>query len=89
VKDDAVSEDAGPTPEERRALFRIVRGEPSDAEVAALAVVLARMIGAAVAASPRSEARPVARSAWNDPATRLRRPLAIGPGAWRTSTWPR
>jgi Acyl-CoA carboxylase epsilon subunit len=85
VKDDTGTERRDdPTPAERRALFRVVRGEPSDAEMAALAVVLA-----AVAASPRPEVRPVARSAWNDPAARLRRPLAIGPGAWRTSTWPR
>ncbi|CAA9402543.1 MAG: hypothetical protein AVDCRST_MAG66-1547, partial [uncultured Pseudonocardia sp.] len=30
----------GATPEERRALFQVVRGEPSDAELAALAAVL-------------------------------------------------
>jgi hypothetical protein len=80
---DAVKDDAEPTPEERRALFRVVRGEPSDAEVAALTVVLA-----AVAASSRPEPRPAARSAWNDPAARLRRSLAAGPGAWRRSGWP-
>jgi hypothetical protein len=33
--------DGDATPEERRALFRIVRGAPSDEEVAALTVVLA------------------------------------------------
>ena len=90
--DDAVSDQAGngeagnggPTPEERRALFRVVRGKPTDAELAALTVVLA-----AVATTPRGEARPVVRSAWNDPAARVRRPLAAGPGAWRTSFWPR
>jgi len=72
--DDAVSDQAGngeagnggPTPEERRALFRVVRGKPTDAELAALTVVLA-----AVATTP------------------VRRPLAAGPGAWRTSFWPR
>ena len=78
----ARSED-GPTPEERRALFRVVRGTPTDAELAALTVVLA------VAAEPTAEPRPVVRSAWNDPAARLRRPLAVGPGAWRTSALPR
>ena len=74
----------GATPEERRALFRVVHGEPTDAELAALTVVLA-----AVAAAPRPQAEPTARTAWNDPAARLRRPLTVGPGAWRTSTWPR
>ena len=73
-----------PTPEERRALFRVVRGEPTDAELAALTVVLA-----AVVAAPRPEAQPAVRTAWNDPAARLRRPLTVGPGAWRASTWPR
>ena len=29
------------------------------------------------------------RSAWNDPAARLRHPLPVGPDSWRTSTWPR
>ena len=75
------SEDEG-SPEERRALFRVVRGEPTDAELAALTVVLAAASGAAeVPAGPRS--------AWNDPAARLRRPLRPGPDAWRTTHWPR
>jgi Acyl-CoA carboxylase epsilon subunit len=84
-----VSEPTGATPEERRALFRVVRGEPSDAELAALTVVLAGKIAGAVATAPGPEAKPAARTAWNDPAARLRRPLTVGPGAWRTSTWPR
>jgi hypothetical protein len=73
----------GPTPEERRALFRVVRGAPTDEEVAALTVVLA-----ALAAAPRPGPRP-APTAWNDPAARLRGPLRVGPGAWRSSAWPR
>jgi hypothetical protein len=73
-----------PTPEKRRALFRVVRGRPTDAELAALTVVLA-----AVASAPSAEPPPPPRSAWNDPAARLRRPLPVGPDAWRTSAWPR
>jgi hypothetical protein len=73
-----------PTPEERRALFRVVHGTPTDAELAALTVVLA-----AVASAPPPEPPPPPRSAWNDPAARLRRPLRVGPDAWRTSAWPR
>jgi hypothetical protein len=72
------------TPEERRALFRIVRGEPTDADVAALTVVLA-----AVAAAEPPEAAPAVRDRWSDPATRFRVPLHPGPDAWKTSTWPR
>lgn len=77
-----MSEDDEPTPEERRALFRVVRGEPTDAEVAALTVVLAT-----VGSSPGPAPGP--RSAWNDPTTRLRGPLHAGPHAWRTWFWPR
>ena len=71
------------TPEERRALFRVVRGTPTDAELAALTVVLP------AAASRRADAPPPEPSAWNDRAARMRRPLPVGPGAWRTSTRPR
>ncbi len=77
----------GPTPQERRALFRVVRGAPTDAELAALTVVLAAV--AAPPAAPRPAPHRATRSVWNDPAARLRPPLPVGPGAWRASTWPR
>jgi hypothetical protein len=76
--------DGDATPEERRALFRVVRGEPSDEEVAALTVVLAAATTGA-AASPR----PRVVDRWSDPAARLRVPLHPGSGAWRASAWPR
>ena len=88
MTDDAATDDAATrsareaTPEERRALFHIVRGTPTDAELAALTVVLA-------AAAPRRASEPVSCSAWSDPAARMRRPLHAGPGAWHTSAWPR
>ncbi len=69
--------------EERRALFRVLRGEPSAAELAALTVVLA----AAVASG--GNAPPARRDRWSDPAARFRGSLTSGPAAWRTSTWPR
>jgi hypothetical protein len=71
------------TPEERRALFRVVRGEPSDAEVAALTAVLA------AAGGGDEPPAPAAANRWSDPAARLRTPLHPGPHAWRTSAWPR
>jgi len=74
-----------PTPEQRRALFRIVRGEPDDAELAALTVVLAATASAGSAAEPGARR---ARSVWVDRAAQLRRPLRPGPGAWRASTLP-
>jgi hypothetical protein len=75
---------AEPTPEERRALFRVVRGEPTDEELAALTVVLA-----AAAAGSGGDAPPVPRKVWGDPAASHRRPLAVGPDAWRTTYWSR
>jgi len=79
-----VSDDArDPTPEECRALFRVVRGTPTDAELAALTVVLL------AAATPSETPPPPEPSAWNDRAARMRRPLPTGPGAWRASAWPR
>ncbi len=76
------------TPEQRRALFRVVRGEPDDAEAAALTVVLAAMTAADSSAepAPSTAQRP---SCWTDRAAHLRRPLPVGPDSWRTSTWPR
>lgn len=88
MTDDAATDDAvtgsapEATPEERRALFHIVRGTPTDAELAALTVVLA-------AAAPRRASEPATCSVWTDPAARMRRPLHAGPGAWHTSAWPR
>ncbi len=70
-----------PTPEERRAVFRVVRGQPSDEELAALTVTLAALAGG------DPEQAPAPRSAWNEP--QLRTALHPGPGAWRASTWPR
>ena len=72
-----------PTPVERRALFRVGRGTPTDAELAALTVVLL------AAASPAAPTPPPEPSAWIDRAARMRRPLPVGPGAWRTSALPR
>ena len=66
--------------EENKPLLRVVRGNPTPEELAALvAVVSAR--GAAV----EDEPAPV-RSLWAAP--QLRRPLTTGPGAWRASALP-
>jgi len=64
-------------------LLRVVRGEPTAEELAALVAVLA----ARAAASARPERR--WRSGWADPATRPRAPLRPGPLAWRRSALPR
>jgi len=62
-----------------RPVLRIVRGEPSDAELAALLAVVAARSGAPAAPEPE------APSAWRDRAALLRKPLHPGPGAWRAS----
>ncbi|HEY2203521.1 MAG TPA: acyl-CoA carboxylase epsilon subunit [Pseudonocardia sp.] len=67
-------------------MFRVVRGEPDDAEVAALAAVLAAAVSSAADSAP-GEGGP--RSVWNERTSLVRRPLHPGPGAWRASTLPR
>ncbi|WP_308816922.1 acyl-CoA carboxylase epsilon subunit [Pseudonocardia alni] len=79
-----MSGDAEATPEERRALFRVVRGTPDAHELAALTAVVA---AAATAGGP--PAPPRTPDLWSHPAARLRAPLHAGPGAWRTSGLPR
>ncbi len=66
--------------------LRVVRGNPTPEELAAtLAVVTAR---SAVAPAGGDE-RPLSR--WSDPARIAdgRRLPRFGPGAWRTTFWPR
>jgi hypothetical protein len=82
ANDGAVTDEA--TPEERRALFRVVRGGPSDAELAALTVVLA-----AAASGSAEERAAAATDRWSDPANGHRTQLTPGPGAWRSTYWPR
>ena len=65
-----------------RPLLRVVRGDPTPEELAALiAVVTARASGA-----PEPEL--VVPSPWTDRSARLRRPLPHGRGAWRASGLP-
>jgi hypothetical protein len=64
--------------------LRIVRGEPTEAEVAALVAVVAAR--AAVAAQAPTTGP--GRSSWADPARRLRITGRPGPDAWRRSGFP-
>ncbi|MEN3360102.1 MAG: hypothetical protein V7637_4084 [Mycobacteriales bacterium] len=61
--------------------LRIVRGEPTEVELAALVAVVAARAAAAPAGGPR-------RSSWADPARRLRITGRPGPDAWRRSALP-
>ena len=62
--------------------LRVVRGDATPEEIAALVAVLLSRPGA-------DEEPPAhARSAWADRSSQLRRPLRPGPGAWRRSALP-
>ncbi|MEU4740769.1 acyl-CoA carboxylase subunit epsilon [Actinosynnema sp. NPDC023658] len=63
--------------------LRVVRGNPDDVELAALAAVVA---GLASAGGPAGD-EPT-RSAWSDKSRQVRRPLPHGPGAWRSFGLP-
>jgi hypothetical protein len=66
---------------EPRPLLRVVRGEPADEEIAALAVVLAVKL----AARPAQDRGRGPAGGWADRARALHVPPAPGPGAWRRS----
>ena len=81
---DATGDTTGHADQTRdRPPLRLVRGDASPEEVAALLAVLS----AASASGP--EPAPRHTSQWSSPLRAVRRPLAPGPGAWRASAWPR
>ncbi|WP_448615636.1 acyl-CoA carboxylase subunit epsilon [Modestobacter sp. URMC 112] len=62
-------------------LLRVVKGEPSPEELAALTVVVAAL------SRRRPRRRPTPVGGWASPAHRVRRPLQAGPGGWRAAGW--
>lgn len=68
-----------------RPALRVVRGEPTPEELAALVTVLAARAAAVPATGSGSDP---ARPAWQDRARYLRTTLPHGAGAWRASAWP-
>ncbi len=72
-----------------RPLLRVVRGEPDDEELAALTAVVAATASQPEPSMSQPSTSQPSRSAWADPAHRLRAPLRPGPGAWRASALPR
>ena len=77
-----------------RPVLRVIRGDATPEEIAAvIAVLLARagaVAGAAAAASAAAGAAAAAPrpSAWADRSRQLRRPQFPGPDAWRRSALP-
>ncbi|MGY1845011.1 acyl-CoA carboxylase subunit epsilon [Modestobacter sp. SYSU DS0875] len=57
-------------------LLRVLSGNPSDDELAALTVVLTAL------STRRPRRRPTPVGAWGAPAALHRRPLQPGPGGW-------
>jgi len=65
-------------------VLRIVAGQPTAEETAAVVVVLSALASQPAAASPAP-----ARSQWAARSRLLREPVSPGPGGWRASALPR
>jgi acyl-CoA carboxylase epsilon subunit len=63
-------------------LLRVVRGEPTTEELAALTVVVAAL------SQGRARKRPTPIGAWASYGDAHRRPLRQGPGGWRAAGRP-
>ena len=62
-----------------RPLLRVVKGEPSAEELAALTVVVAAL------SQRRDRRRPTPVGGWASYSDSHRRPLQVGPGGWRAA----
>ena len=71
-----------PAVAQQRPLLRVVRGEPTAEELAALVAVLAAR------ANVGSAPAPAHGSSWTDRARLVRQPITHGPGAWQASARP-
>jgi hypothetical protein len=72
---------------EQQPFLRVIRGDATDEEVAALVAVLVTRAQAA----PAVPGETAPRSSWNDRARNLRLPAhpTPAPGSWRASALPR
>ncbi|MGJ9423792.1 acyl-CoA carboxylase epsilon subunit [Aeromicrobium sp. CF3.5] len=77
------------TPEESAApaqpVLRVVKGDLTPEELAALVVVVAARNAAAAQSASRRPGR--RRSEWGHPARLVRQPLRVGADQWRRSAW--
>jgi hypothetical protein len=67
---------------EQQPFLRVVSGNPTPAELAAVTVLLTAR--ARAAAAPED---PAPAGGWSDLTLRIRRMPPPGPGAWRNSAW--
>ena len=79
-----MSEDADQVVEAKPVL-RVVKGDLTPEELAALVAVVAARNAAAAHAAARTKAAP--RSQWGHPARTVRTPHRFGPGQWRSSAF--
>jgi len=75
----------GAEPRAQRPVLRVVKGDLTPEELAALVAVVAARNAAAAHAASRSKKRP--RSEWGHPVRAVRGPHRPGPDAWRRSAW--
>lgn len=68
-----------------KTILRVVKGELTPEELAALVAVIAARNAAA--ANATAGPRPRIRSAWGEPARMARPPHRHGPDQWRRSAW--
>jgi Acyl-CoA carboxylase epsilon subunit len=68
-------------------VLRVIRGDATPEEIAALVAVVLRAGAEAPGAAGSGE--PSRRSAWSDRSRLLRAPRRPAPGAWRRSALPR
>jgi hypothetical protein len=78
-----VSGDSGTGDAQPRVVLRVVRGEPTDEELAAVVTVLAARAGGTRAPDPTPASR------WADPHRLVRGSTAPARGGWRASALPR
>jgi hypothetical protein len=83
VSDEGPIGDAGEPEAPARPVLRIVRGEPTPEEAAALVAVLSAAGGGD---APAPDATPLSR--WARPSELVRAPVRPGPGGWRASAFP-
>lgn len=81
ITDTDPTDPASQSTEPARPPLRVVHGDATPEEIAAIVAVLAAA-ASGDAASPADGPR---RSRWSSPATRLRVPARRGPGAWRAA----
>ncbi len=84
-QDDTTTTQAATDQVEATPLLRVVKGDPTAEELAALIAVVAARNAAAAAAAATATPKP--RSQWGHPARQHRPPHRSGPGQWRASSW--